>query len=855
MKNYRRSKSTKNQKTIIDDLNEYIEQNIKLIINSEAFDSLIYGTRCNLVKNGKLEEGMLYLNDSKENNLSFAIKRNDKIINIKIDTIDRITFNESSNKIINYKGNKKGKVMQLLVGKNFMEFLFNTNDDLNKIIKGFYIYLTETVGVEDNIEAYINDLWKKYDKDFNNYIDKKEFEKLKEDLGLEDNNDLMYEIDENHDGKIQYSELLNYYRSLTNGEEFKSIFKSYSKKIDDEELMSFYNLIEFFEDIQKESLNLFDVANIIIKFNRNITKNERESLYKLLDTYYAKNNLEIYEEDLIEIEKKFNYNLLSIRKKFHFTMTLKEFGIMLNSEINTVYNNLDDELDLDNPLTDYFINSTHNTYLTGHQIHGKAKASMYSRAVLNGYRLVELDCYNGDNDNIKVTHGYTLVGEVNAKDILIELRNNSFKNSDLPVILCIENHLDQKHQKVLVDLFNDILKDLYIFPQNPIPEFLPNLNDLKRKFLIKCGGPRISQDKVKEPIKRKKKRRKESINSNYYRNHNILRKATVFYKTIVPEIKKKNQDYLLLNQKETLLTKIIHNGENNDDKDLDEENENEVIIETLDKIRGLNGTKFNFKEIEKMNYQPWEMVTLKCNKCLSYSSTFDKRVKMINFSKNTLIKVYPQNFDSTNYNIIQWWLLGANIAALNIQANLDDFTLYDKVFFLQNKNLGFVKKPDKLLFNSNEYESYNKPYFKISLNIISIFALSKLLDETGIKIRKGYSFVLKVYILGCREDEEKNTKYKFKLNDGFIFTRIQNNEEMNFDVYEKDLSGLMIKIEYDNKILARSCIPFCMMKEGYRRIPIFDSFCNEFPASCIIGLFKKIDYKYDIESNYDESEN
>ena len=141
--------------------------------------------------------------------------------------------------------------MQLLVGKNFMEFLFNTNDDLNKIIKGFYIYLTETVGVEDNIEAYINDLWKKYDKDFNNYIDKKEFEKLKEDLGLEDNNDLMYEIDENHDGKIQYSELLNYYRSLTNGEEFKSIFKSYSKKIDDEELMSFYNLIEFFEYIQK----------------------------------------------------------------------------------------------------------------------------------------------------------------------------------------------------------------------------------------------------------------------------------------------------------------------------------------------------------------------------------------------------------------------------------------------------------------------------------------------------------------------------------------------------------------------------------------------------------------------------
>ena len=854
MKNFRRTKSTKSQQTIIDDLKGYMEHSKNYIMNSEALNSLIYGTKCYLVKRGVLKEGMLYLSDSKRNNLSFALQKNDKIIDIKIDRIVRITFDELSNNLIKYEGDKNGKVIQLLVDKTVFDFLFISNIDLFKITKGLYIFLTETIGVEDNIEAYINELWKKYDKDFNNYIDKDEFEKLKEDLGLEDNNDLMYEIDENRDGKIQYSELLNYYRSLTNGDEFKNIFKKYSKKVDDEEVISFYNLLEFFEEEQKENLNLFDIANIIIKFKRNITKNEREELYKYLDTLYAKNNLEIYEEDLFKIEKKFNSNLLSIRIKFHFVMNLKEFGIMLNSELNTVYNKLDEELDLDNPLTDYFINSTHNTYLTGHQIHGKAKSSMYSKAVLNGYRLVELDCYNGDNDTIRVTHGYTLVGEVNAKDILIELRNNSFKNSELPVILCIENHLDKKHQKVLVDLFNDILKDLYIFPQNPIPKFLPNLKDLKKKFLIKCGGPRISEDKIMEPIKRKKKARKESITSNYYRNQNILRKSTVFYKTIVPDIKKKNNEYLLLNRKKSLASKIVYNG---DDKniDLDEENENEDIIETLDKIRGLNGTKFKFNEIEKMNYQPWEMVTLKCNKCLSYSSTFEKRVKMINFSKNTLIKVYPQNFDSTNYNIIQWWLLGANIAALNIQANLDDFTLYDKVFFLQNQNLGFVKKPDKLLFDSNEYESYKKPYFKVTLNIISIFALSKLLDETGIKIRKGNSFYLEVYILGCKEEEEKNEKYKFYLTDGFIFTKIKNNEEMNFDVYEKDLSGLMLKIVYDDNIVARSCIPFCMMKEGYRRIPIFDHLCDEFPASCIIGLFKKNDYKYGDDNENSESDN
>ena len=77
-------------------------------------------------------------------------------------------------------------------------------------------------------------------------------------------------------------------------------------------------------------------------------------------------------------------------------------------------------INMNYPLTDYFINSTHNTYLTGHQIHGKAKSSMYSKAVLNGYRLVELDCYNGDNDDIIITHGFTFCGEILLKEIIFQ---------------------------------------------------------------------------------------------------------------------------------------------------------------------------------------------------------------------------------------------------------------------------------------------------------------------------------------------------------------------------------------------------------------------------------------------------
>ncbi|XP_061697409.1 1-phosphatidylinositol 4,5-bisphosphate phosphodiesterase eta-2a [Syngnathoides biaculeatus] len=229
----------------------------------------------------------------------------------------------------------------------------------------------------------------------------------------------------------------------------------------------------------------------------------RRDLYLLMLTYSNhKDHLDA--DDLtrfLEIEQKMTKvskdHCLEIINKFEPCSENQKQGVLgidgftnyMRSPAGDIFNpdHYNVNQDMSQPLCNYFIASSHNTYLMGDQLMSQSRVDMYAWVLQAGCRCVEVDCWDGQDGEPIVHHGYTLTSKILFKDVIETINKYAFVKNDFPVILSIENHCSVPQQKKMAQYLIDILGDK-LDVSNIKAEasgWLPSPENLKGKILVK----------------------------------------------------------------------------------------------------------------------------------------------------------------------------------------------------------------------------------------------------------------------------------------------------------------------------------------------------------------------------------
>ncbi|KAM3870064.1 1-phosphatidylinositol 4,5-bisphosphate phosphodiesterase gamma-2 [Diretmus argenteus] len=317
----------------------------------------------------------------------------------------------------------------------------------------------------------------------------------------------MYSINQTKKNSISLKELkallpqLNYKAPSTRA--LKEKFSDVGAKkdhLDFEQFHKFYNLIMF---EQKDILEEFKRESC--SFIMGSTDKPEASAVLLQDfqRFLIYQQKESWASDLNQVRELMTTFIDdTMRKTNDPEFTVSEFLSFLFSKENSVWDEKFSEvvnLDMNNPLSHYWVNSSHNTYLTGDQLRSESSTEAYARCLRLGCRCVELDCWDGPDEPI-IYHGWTRTTKIKFEDVVKTINEHAFVTSEYPVILSIEEHCAIELQRQMAKIFKNVFGDkLLTEPVEQMAEQLPSPTQLKGKIILKhkklsVEGGGISKD-------------------------------------------------------------------------------------------------------------------------------------------------------------------------------------------------------------------------------------------------------------------------------------------------------------------------------------------------------------------------
>ena len=263
------------------------------------------------------------------------------------------------------------------------------------------------------------------------------------------------------------------------------------------------------------------------------------------------------------------------------SLSLMGFIEYLHSEMNEAFNPEHDLIyqDMNAPLAQYFIASSHNTYLMGDQIRSESSVEAYVRCLREGCRCVEIDCWNGSTAEmpIVVYHGHTLTSKIKFEDVLVAIKQHAFVASEYPLILSIENHCGLSQQlrmaKAFVATFGDWLVTEPLPDCNePDRDCYPSPEQLKGRIIIKhkklsaegdsVDGGHKMEDDISSSIKNGYLLLEDKVDFSWNRHFFVLTDSKIFYAEAMDEemnAEEEEEDVVGLENTETRESELHYN--------------------------------------------------------------------------------------------------------------------------------------------------------------------------------------------------------------------------------------------------------------------------------------------------------
>ncbi|KZO97253.1 PLC-like phosphodiesterase [Calocera viscosa TUFC12733] len=145
------------------------------------------------------------------------------------------------------------------------------------------------------------------------------------------------------------------------------------------------------------------------------------------------------------------------------------------------------EEDDSHPIADYFISTSHNTYLLHNQLYGQSSADSYTHVLSRHARCIEIDAWDSSSQGspeVIVVHGHTLVKSIPFREVVEAI--GAAVDADpqgWPVWVAIENHTAHEGQREMVRIFEEVWGDKLVSRELPgVGQVTPR--DLRGKILL-----------------------------------------------------------------------------------------------------------------------------------------------------------------------------------------------------------------------------------------------------------------------------------------------------------------------------------------------------------------------------------